>query len=252
MKKIALISTALLMLCACSNKKAADNAAEEETAGIQLDAIGLQGDWRLAEYRVDCASTEFPGDAKYKLSFDEPDNTFSLSTDCNTINGEFGVENDTICFKNMLVTEMACDNMSVEQDMLRLLNDTSTYATYTTDTLRLEAPQIGSAIFIRPAKVSDKIDFIGDYTDSNDGSTLQIGKSTNSGASVKISLFRLTDIDDGIGTITDHTMTFKATDAAGNPIQGKITLTGDTATLVFTESTWDNLPNGSTFYFKKD
>lgn len=94
--------------------------------------------------------------------------------------------------------------------------------------------------------------FIGEYTDSNDGSTLQIGKSTNSGPSIKINLFKLTDIDDGIGVISDDVLTFTATDAAGNPIKGKITIDGDSATLVFTESTWEYLPNGSTYHFKRD
>ena len=101
-------------------------------------------------------------------------------------------------------------------------------------------------------KMSATPDFIGDYTDSNDGSTLQIGKSTNSGPSIKINLFKLTDIDDGIGEVSDDALTFTATDAAGNPIKGKITVDGDSATLVFTESTWEYLPNGSTYHFKRD
>lgn len=94
--------------------------------------------------------------------------------------------------------------------------------------------------------------FIGEYTDPNDGSTLQIGNSSNSGSSVKINLFKLTDIDDGIGSVTADTLTFIATDAAGNPIKGRITLDGDTATLVFTGSTWEYLPDGSTYHFKRD
>lgn len=149
MKKIAIISTALLMLCACSNKNAGVNAGADETAQIQLDAIGLQGDWRLAEYRIDCASTRFLVDAKYKLSFNEPDNTFSVTTDCNTIGGKFSVENDTLRFKDMMVTEMACDSMDVEQNMLRLLNDSTAYSTYSNDTLRLVAPYIGTATFVK-------------------------------------------------------------------------------------------------------
>lgn len=101
-------------------------------------------------------------------------------------------------------------------------------------------------------KISATPDFIGDYTDSNDGSTLKIGKSINSGPSIKINLFKLTDIDDGIGIVSDDALTFTATDAEGNPIKGKITVDGDSATLVFTESTWEYLPNGSTYHFKRD
>lgn len=87
------------------------------------------------------------------------------------------------------------------------------------------------------------------YTDLNDGSTLTIDNHTNSGLSVKISLFRLTDIDDGIGEMSDGAITFTATDAAGQPIGGRITFEGDTAHLTFTESTWEYLPKGTAYTF---
>nr|AMP55535.1 META domain protein [uncultured bacterium]AMP55577.1 META domain protein [uncultured bacterium]AMP55599.1 META domain protein [uncultured bacterium] len=142
--KFTFVAVTLLVLVACST----GNKATESDENIQLDSVGLQGEWQLQSYRVDCESTEFENGSKYKLNFDEPYNSFSLSTDCNMINGEFGITNDTIRFKNMLVTEMACDNMTVEENMLRLLNDSTAYATYSTDTLRLIAPQIGSDIFV--------------------------------------------------------------------------------------------------------
>lgn len=241
MKNFGFTSVAILSaaLCACTvtNKPADD------------DPAGLQGEWRLDSYRIDCESTIFDETSNYKLSFNEDDKTFSLSTDCNMINGMFEVTDDTIHFKNMLVTEMACDNMIVEQNMLRLLNDSTAYATSHADSLAFTAPYIGSALFTRD---SDGIKtFFGEYTSPEDGSTLQISKSSNSGSSIKIGLFRLTDIDDGIGKIADDTLTFTATDAAGNPIQGEITFDGDNATLVFTHSTWEYLPEGSTFHFKR-
>lgn len=94
--------------------------------------------------------------------------------------------------------------------------------------------------------------FVGTYTDVNDGSTLEIGESKNAEASVKISLFRLTDIDDGIGRVSDGTLDFSATDAAGNQIEGKITLDNDTARLTFTKSTWEYSPSGTSFTFLRN
>ena len=87
------------------------------------------------------------------------------------------------------------------------------------------------------------------YTDLNDGSTLTIDNRTNSGPRLNISLFRLTDIDGGIAKVSDGTLTFTATDAAGQPIRGRITFDGDTAHLTFTESSWEYLPNGTTYSF---
>lgn len=86
------------------------------------------------------------------------------------------------------------------------------------------------------------------YTGLNDGSTLTIDNQTNSGPRVKISLFRLTDID-GIGKVADGVLKFTATDAAGQPIEGRITFDGDTAHLTFTESSWEYLPKGTTYSF---
>lgn len=132
---------ASVALCACTATNKTENSGENITS--------LQEEWHLDSYRIDCESTQFDATSSYKLSFNESYNTFSLSTDCNMINGEFGIANDTIRFKNMLVTEMACDNMVVEQNMLRLLNDSTAYAMCHGDTLTFTAPYIGSAIFIR-------------------------------------------------------------------------------------------------------
>ncbi len=96
------------------------------------------------------------------------------------------------------------------------------------------------------------INYIGEYTDTIDGSTLIIDKNTDSSLNIRIGLFRLTDIDNGIGIVKNDTLTFCATDAAGNPVKGFITLNGDAATLVFTESTWVYLPNGTTYQFNRD
>lgn len=137
------VVSAALGACTATNKSA------DGDGYIKADTASLQGVLRLDSYRIDCESTQFDANSNYRLSFKEPDHTFSLSTDCNMINGEFEITDDTICFKNMLVTEMACDNMIVEQNMLRLLNDSTAYAVCHGDTLTFTAPYIGSAIFIK-------------------------------------------------------------------------------------------------------
>ena len=66
---------------------------------------------------------------------------------------------------------------------------------------------------------------------------------------VRIGIFRLTNLDDGIGTLGADRMEFTATDAAGNPIGGEIILRGDTAEVIFTRSTWSLLENGTKFRY---
>lgn len=150
--KFALLAIGLLILGSCStkNKNAETDALSAETENIQLDTAGLQGEWALDSYRIDSATTQFDAGAEdYTLSFDETDNSFGMTTDCNTIGGMFGITNDTIRFSNMMVTEMACDKMTVEQDILRLLNDTAAYAICSGDSILYTAPNVGSATFTR-------------------------------------------------------------------------------------------------------
>ena len=68
---------------------------------------------------------------------------------------------------------------------------------------------------------------------------------------VEIGIFRLTTLDDGIGTLLNDIMEFTATDASGSPIGGEINLKGDTAVVTFTRSTWPLLENGSKFIYTR-
>lgn len=145
-----IITSALvaLSLCACNHNGGAshESASSDSTC---LDYSPLAGEWMLRSFRIDCASTEFEGPTAYAMRFNAPDNTFSLSTDCNGISGRFDVVADTIRFDGVFVTEMACDNMQVEEAMLRMFADSTAYAICGPDTLRLVAPYIGTATFIK-------------------------------------------------------------------------------------------------------
>lgn len=106
-----------------------------------------------------------------------------------------------------------------------------------------------SEIVFQSLMMQEKV--IGEYMDSNDGSTLTISKKENGRIRVEIGLTRLTTIDDGEGALFDNGVTFSATDAGGNPIYGEITIEGNTAKLTFTKSTWEYLPEGTTYIFNR-
>lgn len=92
--------------------------------------------------------------------------------------------------------------------------------------------------------------YFGTFEDRDDGSTLVISKSKN-GYNASIRLFRLTEINDCIGELKDGKLLFTGTDASGNPISGSITVQGDSAKLVFTDSTWEYLPAGTTYTLER-
>ena len=99
--------------------------------------------------------------------------------------------------------------------------------------------------------IDDSI-YIGEYLDSdvNDPS-LEIAKGDDGKYIVQIGIYRLTTLSDGVGELTADGMLFTATDAAGNPISGIITVQDQTATVTFTDSTWEYLENGSAFQYSK-
>lgn len=99
---------------------------------------------------------------------------------------------------------------------------------------------------------SDDSAYVGEYLDEdNEEPNLEIARNGDGKYIVQIGIFRLTSLSDGVGELTADGMNFRATDASGNPISGTITVDGETATVTFTDSTWEYLPNGTAFRYRK-
>ncbi len=88
---------------------------------------------------------------------------------------------------------------------------------------------------------------VGTYT-ALDGSSLTIGLDEEEQYTVNVSIVRLTTLS-GTGTYSEDAIHFTATDAAGNPMQGAISVTAGAATVTITDSDWEYLPAGETFRF---
>ena len=102
------------------------------------------------------------------------------------------------------------------------------------------------------AHAFDDAVYVGEYLDSDAGDpNLEIAKGEDGTYIVQIGIYRLTTLDDGVGELTAKGMEFTATDAAGNPISGVITVENQTAAVTFTDSTWEYLENGSSFQYSK-
>lgn len=93
--------------------------------------------------------------------------------------------------------------------------------------------------------------YFGEYENRDDGSALVIDRAEN-GYEVSIKLFRLTELNDCIGKLKDSKLIFTGTDASGKPISGTVTVKNDSAKLVFTDSTWEYLPVGTTYIFERN
>lgn len=130
-----------------------------------------------------------------------------------------------------------------------------------TEENQIEEPQIDD-IQINDIQINDIQDtesntlddsvYIGEYLDYDcNEPNLEIARGEDGKYIVQIGIFRLTTLDDGVGELTPEGMVFTATDAAGNPISGIITIEEQIATVTFTDSTWDLLENGTSYTYSK-
>ena len=120
------------------------------------------------------------------------------------------------------------------------------------DTQVKEEEDIDSNVMDEDTNVTDEVLYIGEYLDYDcNEPNLEIAKGSDGKYIVQIGIFRLTTLDDGVGELTSEGMNFTATDAAGNPISGIITVEDQIATVMFTDSTWELLENGTAYMYTK-
>lgn len=119
MKKILAICLAAGAL-ACGScgqaGRSGDTAAAQEDSTAVAPAIALDGQWNIDNIVVSDSvyarpAEETPGHPSY-IQFDSTG--YSIMTNCNHIQGTYTLAGDSIVMNPGLCTEMACDNMRVE------------------------------------------------------------------------------------------------------------------------------------------
>lgn len=102
----------------------------------------------------------------------------------------------------------------------------------------------------KPA-IEEAIDNIAGKYEDNNGNILSI-VDVGGSYHVEVAIFRLTFIDDFTGKYENGILTVTGTDSADNAITAEITFSNEQATLIFTDSTWIYLENGSQYVFDKE
>lgn len=115
----------VLFLTACGgNGGETRENGRTDAAKDAVETPDMSGRWEIVNVVVDDSTYAMPQeidpDRVQYMNFAE-DNTFGINTNCNTIGGTYDQKGDSISFSNMLITEMACDNMDVEQLLMRVL-----------------------------------------------------------------------------------------------------------------------------------
>lgn len=89
----------------------------------------LTGKWKLASYGPAESMTAAVPDADASLTFAE-DGTVSGGSGCNSLAGEYTVDNNQVTFSALTSTLMACDEALMDQEsaVIQVLNGAAEYA----------------------------------------------------------------------------------------------------------------------------
>ncbi len=146
-----------LMIClvlggvSCSGNKSA-REMDADVDKEQVIAEDIQGQW-LIENVVESDSSYVrpleivPGLTSY-IDF-RKDNTFGIVTNCNHIGGEYSQKKDSIQLTNISSTEMACDNMDLEEMLKKVLPAVNSIDCINDTITRLNTDKSDSYIVLR-------------------------------------------------------------------------------------------------------
>lgn len=119
MKSIIYLLPAFLLIASCGGRNSKDvsdnsNMSDASTA----DCASIDGQWLLEHVVVNDSLEARPIDidleSKLYVHFYN-DSTFNFQTGCNSIGGRYVQANDSITMSDMMWTEMACEDMRVEE-----------------------------------------------------------------------------------------------------------------------------------------
>ncbi len=115
------MAVAALTLASCGGKNTANVEKETVDTLDEATVCDLNGKWYIENVVVNDSLSARPAevtpDTKQYINFNA-DSTYFISTNCNSISGTYVVKGDSLTLDPGAMTEMACENMVVE-DLLR-------------------------------------------------------------------------------------------------------------------------------------
>ena len=159
-KIILSVASALTILTASygrnkENKETADNQHQETVANVDV-----RGQWYLdsivfsdSEYVRVRPDVRLSSIHQY-IVFE--DSTYFIKTNCNTISGTYTAKGDSIILGDGAMTEMACDDMSVEEALRRILPNIASIHIENDSIARLDSRNHSEYIVLRKAPIERK------------------------------------------------------------------------------------------------
>lgn len=149
MKSLSITFAAGLLLASCSG------TTGKSPSATATPAPDIQHTWQIENVVVNdtlyARPAEINPDLAQLFTF-APDSTFGITTNCNSLGGQYVQSGDSISFSNILATQMACDNEEVERLLMRILPEVCTVDSLNDSVMRLNTP---SSAYIVLKKAGD-------------------------------------------------------------------------------------------------
>lgn len=158
MKNYSLLLLSIVAVCSCSRTSSTETTQSNVTEQTELPSIDLNGQWYIENIVFNDSTNvrpeeEVPGSKQY-ITFAE--GAFSIITNCNAISGSYTIKGDSIHIGDGAMTEIACDNMAIE-DVLRKILPTMATVDVTNDSIvRLNCTDASSYIILRKSPIQMK------------------------------------------------------------------------------------------------
>ncbi len=144
--------TIAVLTCSCndrSQKQSSSQKTEDSTQRVQTN--NLNGQWNIENIVVNdslCVhpSEENPSRSSY-IIFDN--GIYSIMTDCNHIQGTYSLKGDSIVMHDGMSTEMACENMLIEDLLKKAIPDIRTVDFVNDSVMRLNSETLAYIILSR-------------------------------------------------------------------------------------------------------
>ncbi len=119
-----LIICLLLGMVSCKGANTSDKTGKDSEKVQEITVANIQGQWDIENIVENDSSYVRPSEVEQGVAayidFIE-DNTFGIMTNCNHIGGRYGQDKDSLHLSEISTTEMACDNMEVEEMLKKVL-----------------------------------------------------------------------------------------------------------------------------------
>ncbi len=137
--------------CTGGNNKS-DKSEEGNVDDKEISAINIQGQWDIENVVENDSSYVRPSEIEQGITayidFKE-DKTFGIMTNCNHLGGQYVQSNDSIQLKDIFITEMACDNMELEEMLKKVLPMVNTIDCINDSITRLNSDRSDSYIVLK-------------------------------------------------------------------------------------------------------